>query len=127
MRAQHDQQIQEVDCLVQEKDERISELLCNLKQLRGGDDSQTHLPDGSILASVGGLRPPGMARRTASVGVQTSEEIYCHDFPSDPAVLPVDDSMHTTYPPSNTNGERATMNSLGPGDEVWGGCGGGVF
>ena len=117
MRTNHERQILEVDALVQEKDERISELLCNLKQLRGGEDSIARLPDGSVLASVGGLRPPGMARRTATVGVQTSEEISVDDLHSDPAVLPVDESVGVAYSTVN-NGESATMNSLGPGEEV---------
>lgn len=114
MRSNHERHIAEVERLVEEKDERISELLTNLKQLRG-DIGSAHLPDGSVVASVGGLRPPGLARRTATIGVQTSEELLS-DI-SEPAILPVDESVGGANSVL-TNGERATMMSLGPDEEV---------
>ncbi len=114
MRSNHERQVLVNDQLLQEKEERITELLTNLKQLRG-DIGSAHLPDGSIVASVGGLRPPGLARRTATIGVQTSDELLTDN--SEPAILPVDESMSVARP-LLTNGERATMMSLGPNEEV---------
>ena len=113
MRSNHERHVAEVERLVEDKDERISELLTNLKQLRG-DIGSAHLPDGSVVASVGGLRPPGLARRTATIGVQTSEELLSD---SEPAILPVDVSVGGANSVL-TNGERATMMSLGPDEEV---------
>lgn len=114
MRSNHERHILENDHLLQEKEERITELLTNLKQLRG-DIGSTHLPDGSIVASVGGLRPPGLARRTATIGVQTSKELFGDN--SEAAVLPVDESVGVAHSVL-TNGDRATMTSLGPEEEV---------
>ncbi len=116
MRSNHERQVLENDGLLQEKEERVAELLTNLKQLRG-EVGSAHLPDGSVLlASIGGLRPPGLARRTATIGVQTSAELLSNDT-EEVAVLPVDDSLGNAYQLSS-NGERATMMSLGPAEEV---------
>lgn len=114
MRSNHERQVLVNDQLLQEKEERITELLTNLKQLRG-DIGSAQLPDGSIVASVGGLRPPGLARRTATIGVQTSDELLIDN--SEPAILQVDESVGVVRP-LLTNGERATMMSLGPNEEV---------
>ncbi len=114
MRSNHERQVLENDRLLQEKEERVTELLTNLKQLRG-DIGSAHLPDGSVVASVGGLRPPGLARRTATIGTQTSDELLGSDT-EEAAVLPVDDSLNNAYP--LTNGGGATMMSLGPAEEV---------
>lgn len=115
MRSNHERQVLENDRLLQEKEERVTELLTNLKQLRG-DVGSAHLPDGSVLASVGGLRPPGLARRTATIGVQTSNELLSNGT-EEAAVLPIDDSLGSARQ-ILTNGEGAMMMSLGPAEEV---------
>jgi hypothetical protein len=56
----YDTKIQDLDHAIEEKDRRIKELLHHLK-LQG---------ENTLLEPV--TRPPGVARRTASIGVQTT-------------------------------------------------------
>lgn len=56
-----DKKIQDLDHLVEDKDKRIKELLHHLKHITGENAVFEPVP-----------RPPGMARRTASIGVQTN-------------------------------------------------------
>lgn len=61
MQSNYDAKIQDLDHSIEDKDEHIKELLHHLKQ-------QGENP---ILEPV--PRPPGVARRTASIGVQTNQ------------------------------------------------------
>lgn len=55
-----------MECVVEDRDQHIRELGRQLKQIHGGD---------SIISEP--LRhPPGVPRRTASLGVQTSGAAY---------------------------------------------------
>lgn len=60
MQSNYDVKIQDLEHSIEDKDERIKELLHHLKQ-----QGET-----TIVEPV--PRPPGVARRTASIGVQTS-------------------------------------------------------
>ena len=70
MQSNQEKQIQERDQLVQDKEEHIRDLLHQVKQIRGENVILDHIP-----------HPPGLARRTASIGVQTSNDLL------NPAVL----------------------------------------
>lgn len=91
MQSNHEKQIQEIDQLVGDKEEHIRDLLHQVKQLRGENVIIDHIP-----------RPPGMARRTTSIGVQTSNDMLNHE----PAALTC----------SNNTGSNTA--SLGPEDTV---------
>lgn len=79
MQSDYGKKIQDLDHQIEDKDKRIKELLHHLKH---SDDSAT-IP-----------RPPGVARRTASIGVQTSQEpptshtVTFHEDTTSQAVLP---------------------------------------
>ena len=58
---QYEKQIQELDQLIEDKDVHIKELLHRMKQVQH---------EGCVVGPV--PRPPGMPRRTVSIGVQTN-------------------------------------------------------
>ena len=107
--------MQDVEQLALEKDHRIKELLHNLKQLRG-ESGVPYEP-----------KPPGLARRTASIGIQTvspwlqqlGQELGSYES-GGAAVLPLSsESGNEVLGQADTNGDDyITMKSLGPEEEV---------
>lgn len=78
-----------MDDLILEKDSHIKELKHQLKQLQG---------ENLLLEPIS--RPPGMARRTTSIGIQTT---FC-EAETEPAILPIES---TDVGPAATDSEDA--------------------
>ena len=129
LKSSHAQQLQEVGGLVQEKDSRISELLMHLRKLRG--EVETNGSSSNLPSSLS-LKPPGSAKRTATVAVQTC---MLPDYSQQgsfegrgsfvggqgaPAILPLgSDDITSPLAGVMVNGnESAAMKSLGPEEEV---------
>ena len=120
LKSSHAQQLQEVEGLVQEKDSRISELLMHLRKLRGEVGTSPNSPD---LPPSLSLKPPGSAKRTSSVAVQTSMlPDYSHQGSFEghgpPAVLPLGNEDLNEPDLRINGGDSAAMKSLDPAEEV---------
>lgn len=96
MQHRHDIKIQELDHALEDKENCIKELLHQLRQVKGTSSLQT-MP-----------HPPGIARRTASIGVQTLA-----NAPDEPAILPA----HGNYS-FQEDASPATMTSLSSEEAV---------